>query len=435
MANIYISFLGTNDYLSCTYHYKSRSPVEGIRFVQEATLSTFCRDWSPEDRVVIFTTKDAYNKNWLDNGHVDHKTGDVIKCEGFKKRVDGLRLSPPVKNIEIPDGKSKQELWEIFQKVFDCLKDQDEVVFDVTHAFRSIPIIAMVVISYAKVMKRVTLRGVYYGAFEALGTRREAEQLPPEKRIAPILDLTPLNELMEWSVAIDRFKESGDASQVNMLARSGVESILRETKGRDDSAKVIKKIGGTLGAFSKTMATCRGQNISKVARALKEEMDKCGNIELVPAFVPLFDLIKKQMSGFGRDEITDGIEAARWCFRHNLIQQAYTILQETLISYLVLQVKGDPEDVGKRNIASQAVKIKSDSLPENKWNDPAGSDKEMTRQFLKVLKNNVKLHRVLARLTEYRNDLNHAGHKDGAMDPSKFEGKMSEVLQVVEAHL
>ncbi|MBU0698719.1 MAG: TIGR02221 family CRISPR-associated protein, partial [Proteobacteria bacterium] len=72
MARVYLSFLGTNDYLSCCY-FKNDKKLENVRFVQQATLKFFCDDWTLEDRILIFTTDEAYRKNWLNDGHQDHE--------------------------------------------------------------------------------------------------------------------------------------------------------------------------------------------------------------------------------------------------------------------------------------------------------------------------------------------------------------------------
>ncbi|WP_207679589.1 TM1812 family CRISPR-associated protein [Desulfonema magnum] len=68
MAKAYLSFLGTNDYIPCIYTDGNRE-VSDIRFVQEATLELCCREWGDEDRILIFTTDEAYKANWLDDGH------------------------------------------------------------------------------------------------------------------------------------------------------------------------------------------------------------------------------------------------------------------------------------------------------------------------------------------------------------------------------
>lgn len=74
--------------------------------------------------------------------------------------------------------------------VYDQLKSDDEIVFDFTHAFRSIPMVAIVILNYTKVMKDIRTNGIYYGAFEVLETISEARGLLPEERRVPVLDLT-----------------------------------------------------------------------------------------------------------------------------------------------------------------------------------------------------------------------------------------------------
>ena len=56
-------------------------------------------------------------------------------------------MQAEVQRIFIPKGQSEQEIWEIFQIVYDRLKSGDEVIFDITHAFRSIPMLAITIFS------------------------------------------------------------------------------------------------------------------------------------------------------------------------------------------------------------------------------------------------------------------------------------------------
>ena len=141
MANVYISFLGTNDYLPCIYtsgEYKSGI----IRFVQEATIERSCSQWGKNDRVLIFSTGEAEKKNWVDDGHVDHKTKDVLRRKGLYRCLKALDLPPEIEMIPVPEGKSEAEIWDIFNIVFNFIRQDDEVVFDITHAFRSISLSA-----------------------------------------------------------------------------------------------------------------------------------------------------------------------------------------------------------------------------------------------------------------------------------------------------
>ena len=119
--------------------------------------------------------------------------------------------------------------------------------------------------------------------------------------------------------------------------------ILSASKGEDRAAAGIKRIADVLSDLSKAISTCRAPEISGIAAALKEEIAQYEGFDLLPAFIPLLDRVRQKMVPFrGGDDVADGIQAARWCLEHNLIQQGYTILHETLITHCVKQIGGDP---------------------------------------------------------------------------------------------
>jgi len=431
MSRVYISFLGTNDYLPCTYFHHEKE-LKNIRFVQEATLHLFCKEWDNNDRILIFATDGSYKSNWLDDGHKDRKSGEIKKCNGLKTCIEKSKLQAEVQRIRIPDGQSEQEIWDIFQIVYDQLKSDDEVIFDITHAFRSIPILAIVILNYAKVMKHIVIEGIYYGAFEALGSIHEADALPLQKRRVPILDLTSLDQLMEWSIAIDRFTGSGDAGLISRLADRSVKNLLAVSNGQDKTAANVRYIAKNLSDFSKAMSTCRGRDISVITGKLKKNVNSFETTEIVRPFKPVFERIKKQFDKFNGNPVMDGIQAAKWCAEHNLIQQGYTILQETLITYFVTESGENEEDRKNREIASQAIAIYLKKIDKDKWEKPALDNRYMTQKFLKVYDSKQKLIKIFRNLSNDRNDLNHAGQNDSPMKPDRFSEKIKAYITDLE---
>lgn len=435
MAKVYLSFLGTNDYLACTYYTGDRE-VNNVRFVQEATLNFFCSHWTCEDKILIFITNAAYEKNWLDNGHKERNTDNIKKCMGLKRCIESLELPVSIQKVSIPEGKSEKEIWEIFQIVYDELKAGDEVMFDITHAFRSIPMLAIVILNYAKTMKNVSLSGIYYGAFEVLGSYHEAEKLPPEKRRAPILNLTSFDQLMEWSFAVDRFLKAGNASPISSLAKKSIKPVLAATKGQDIAASTLRNIANGLEEFTKTLSTCRGRNITATTAKLKQNIDRCQSLELIRPFKPIFKQVKNQMDLFSGDSIADGIQAAKWCLKHNLVQQGYTILQETLISYFIIKINENPEAIN-REIVGQAIYIhtQNERLSQEKWKEPSKSNMEITKKLIAFYKTKGELVKIYRNLSKDRNDLNHAGHKKNPMSADKFSLKLGEYIRKTEQQL
>ncbi len=437
MSKLYLSFLGTSDYLPCTYEHQAER-IENVRFVQEATIRMNCMGWSEKDWVIIFTTRKADTCNWQDNGHKDRKTGENTTVAGLETCIKNSNGNFTYEQVLIPDGKNEKEIWDIFIQVFDSIQQQDEVIFDITHGFRSIPMLAIVVLNYAKIMKQATLKGIYYGALEALGSPAEVREMPLEKRIVPVLDLTSFDQLMEWSVATDRFIEAGDAAQISKIAQNSANLILSQTNGSDLQQRSIVRLAKDLDQFTKALSACRGQEISPVVKNLKQSLENCTKLTFdISLNIPLKTIISKiegQISQFPGHFIKDGIQAARWCLEHNLIQQSYTILQETLITYFVYKIGENPEDFKNKNrdLANQAANILEKNTPYENWKKEAKEHPAVIEKYTHFYQTQPELVEIYHNLTGYRNDINHAGYNGNPMSAKKFNSKISKFLEIVE---
>jgi CRISPR-associated Csx2 family protein len=232
MRKVFLSFLGTNDYLPCNYQIAGHDPVANVRFVQEACIARWCVDWGSDDRIFLCVTDESHDRNWVDNGHKD-KGGNIPERQGLASRLEGLHLAAPVKPVMVPAGRSEEEIWEIFERVFFLLEEGDQLYLDITHAFRSLPMLAMVILSYAKVMRTVSVRAISYGALEALGSVGDVKNLPMEQRNVPVFDLLPFDRLQDWVTAVDRFTASGDATLIERLADLDMRPVIKATQGQN----------------------------------------------------------------------------------------------------------------------------------------------------------------------------------------------------------
>jgi CRISPR-associated Csx2 family protein len=431
MAKIFLSFLGTSPYVECCYRMNGISSAP-VRFVQEQTVLNCCKEWSENDRIVIFCTRAAKERNWEDNGHNDGKPG-------LARRLASLDLKVSIQRIEIPEGSNETQLWEIFAIVLDQIQDHDEVVFDITHAFRSIPMLAIIILNYAKIVRKIKLIGIYYGAFEALGTPKEVvEKWPnPEGRVAPVLDLTPLDQLLDWSFAVDKLLKAGDATAIRALARASVTNLLKESKGKDLAAVAIRRLGDALEQFTKTMSTCRCREIGPAVENLKTALCECNRTNLINPLKPLISDIEKSVAPFQEDMVRDGVHAAGWCAKHHLIQQGITILNETLITWC-LQAVGETariSDVKLRRIASQALDIVKRERPETDWKGDAKDNPEFTHRLISVIKQGPGVEKAASVMRELRNDINHGGMGPDSKKADLFGKKLGELLTMVERML
>ena len=68
--------------------------------------------------------------------------------------------------MRIKEGRNKAETDEIFEAIYGVIRPKETVYFDFTHGLRNIPMQALTVIRYGKVVKNIRMGGMYYGAFE-----------------------------------------------------------------------------------------------------------------------------------------------------------------------------------------------------------------------------------------------------------------------------
>jgi CRISPR-associated Csx2 family protein len=422
MSRVLLAFLGTNDYLPCNYLLNEKEKIGGVRFIQEALVSLFCKDWTEEDRVIIFLTEEAKNKNWVDNGHKD-KDGKPLQREGLKRRLESLGLKAKILDKEIPDGRTEKEVWRIFDEVLNQINDGDEVIFDMTHAFRSLPMLAIIILNYAKVIKGIKIKGIYYGAFESLGSIREVEKMDIQDRNAPIFNLTPFVRLFDWTNATHNFITYGDAKDLSGLTQQEIKSILADTQGKDEDAQNLRKLSTQLKKFTELIQMSRG-------RKLIEDVDFDGLRELIKkeGFLkpinPLLDKIADKIKDFKNRDIKNGYAAVEWCIQHNLIPQGYTLLQETMISEVVARHfdKSEIFKEEKRELVAQALQIANKNIPETKWNELAKNRKEDVQKIISCLsKDFIKIYDSI---TQDRNDINHAGFRTHPSEPKALQDRL-----------
>ncbi len=432
MARVFFSVLGTNDYEPCIYRFDDGYERENERFVQVATIGRFCADWTEADRIVIFTTDEAHKKNWLDGGHTN-RDGSPKARSGLKSCLETFELNARIEAVRIPDGHTETEIWEIFSILYDCLNEGDTVLFDITHAFRSIPMLALVVVNYAKVMKRINLDGIFYGAFEALGPAWKVREMPMEERRAPVLDLTPLAALLDWTVALDRFSSAGDARSARQLAKASLQSEFRSGRPGEE-LKAVNKFTERLEIFSKDISTCRGPSIPYDVRRLKESVEAYPeDAPYLPPLKPMLRRLAAELAPFPGNTLGDGVNAARWCLEHNLIQQGYTILMEFLIGAVCEEFGLDPKDTRQRSLVTAAEHLLREKIPPDQWTGEAAERSDAVQAIIARYTEAPRLPSLFNTLGSLRNDINHAGGGPSAVSADRLIESLGSRIEEVES--
>lgn len=430
MSTKFISFLGTNEYTKCFYSLNG-SKKNPTFFIQEALLEHLKDEFSKDDKAIIFLTKDAKEKNWLQRNNFKNET---ISPKGLKQTLEEKEWEIEISTIDIPDGKDEKGIWKIFDEMVKSVDENDNLYFDITHGFRSLPMLALAVINYLKVLKNCKVKGIFYGAFEALGNSKEAKEIPLQKRIAPIFELTAFDNLLDWTFAVNQFLKNGSATQLKELSEQTFKPLMKETKGNHPESNELKELAYNLETFTKDVATCRGKTIfqsgEKVYQILNSQKMETENRNLA---IPLFPLIKKINSKFevysNSSEKEKLIGVLDFCLEHNLTQQGLTIMDEGLTTLLCKELKSDWKSLQDRGLVSQLATVSRIEDPYD-WIPPASENIEFVKNALELIPSEILT--LQGMVKEKRNDINHFGINDQPKLSKSFKDCLEKGIEVLK---
>lgn len=473
-----ISVLGTNLYEPVYYQGKRKDPIE-TDFIQAAVINEYREQIKDDGKVTVFVTEKSKNDNWKDREYtafevskaekwVSSKKDKVIEGEtkqGLASAINELfpEIADRVECVQIPNMKNEAEIWDVFGKIYDCINEKDELIFDITHSFRSIPMLAVTVINYAKALKQCHLEAVYYGAFEAAEKNDEGN-----KKIAPIIDLTVFNEILEWTYAADSFIRYGNVDKMEEAYK------LRYNRIPDDEKRYWKPIDTIINDMKSMglgILTCRGvdsaalankknkekksvkQAYLKLADSIKKEekgvsISQTGNkTELGREIIPMIELLKAATNKFNsfsncKKDYEVGIEMIRWSIQYHMIQQGYTALEETIKTYVCELYGIDDISLDNReDIVSKMLNAYPRKTPECReeafryitqkdsrfpavYNELDSDMRKKVDCMLMELPE--ELFQLAQGVKKYRNDINHMGFNHETRTSDSLEKKLGE---------
>ena len=98
----------------------------------------------------------------------------------------------------IPKGLTEAEQLNVLDIMAEATKDVNELSLDVSHAFRHLPMIAIVAACYLQSIRNVQLKSLWYGFYD------------PDTDTGTVYDLKGLLHLFEWVRALSQFEHTGD---------------------------------------------------------------------------------------------------------------------------------------------------------------------------------------------------------------------------------
>lgn len=367
---VFVSVLGTGFYEPCRYTNGSFVSSD-TRFIQQATLeylkvnnnwTTRNADGAVVDRIIILLTNGAKGTNWDKNiaKRMNYKTGHKEDYVGLEQALQDMNLPCPIETIDIPDGKNEEEMWKIFNAVYDALKPNDELYFDLTHSYRYLPMLVLVLSNYAKFLKDVKVKHISYGNYEARNT---------ETNEAPLMDILPLTMLQDWTFAAADLIQNGNIKKLKELKEdNALIPMLRQRGKQNVDRKVaegsLNNFINALHNFLDDMKLClgpnilKGENVNEIVNCHERIVEEFEGI--IAPIPPIINKIQLSLHGFEQtdslhfESIKNGYMSAKWCYDHQLYQQSATILDENITTDFCQRL-GTNEHVFKERVASNAL--------------------------------------------------------------------------------
>ena len=206
-----------------------------------------------------------------------------------------LKFSPEL--VEIPNGNNSGEIRQILESVANRIPEGADLTLDVTQGFRHFPFIFYALVLYLKSLRRVNIRGAYYGMVEGI----------PKDEPKPIIDLQPLLELPEWFHAVRMFRNQGTTKPMADLLQPLADVLSRETERlfkdgkkdigvkRSEQAKQVRSSVKWLEKYAFAYESALPLELEEASRGLKDSIQKLPTIDS-PNLPPLADELTKSIT-------------------------------------------------------------------------------------------------------------------------------------------
>lgn len=340
---ILVSFLGKGNYREAVYR------IDGHEYPSKLSIWAIKEAFSPE-KIYVIGTKDS---RW-----------DLLQEQSLKD----------IERITIPPGRNEKELWEIIDIISrEVALENSEVIFDITHCFRSIPLFLVVLIKFLKFFsKNVKIDKILYG------------YLDESSRESMIVDLAPLVELLELIDAVNSFERYGDPEDIcYLISEKGKKYRQEFPKSLREINRLLSEMGAVIKMTYVPRLNLVAEKMDNALQKLEEEQVRNEINIYFKSLTYMFDRFRRMARRFKIDQDwLAQLEVARWYNENRHPSQALLTLREALITYGCSRENKDPYVHKNR----EAI--------EDEYND-------------KRMNSNEPIHKLWNKVIDYRNKTAH----------------------------
>lgn len=408
MSRVFISFLGlgshtpVDGYGYIKVNYQLGGHQYPTHFSQAAVLAY--HDWRSFDRIVLLETKESHARH-------HHLLFNDPLLTGLS--ADDERVRTP--DFLDADTQDETSFWSWFGHLLQAIDEGDEVIFDFTHGFRSVPIIFATAISFIERARPFHLLHAYYG------------YVPHKSTDGTIVDLSPFFAINRWANALSALVDSADASQLAKLVDRPESAAFPSLRGAE-LADALNGLTTAMKDVHVNQIAERAQTAMQVVQAKKGEADTEAEHLLLDLVANKFTRLSEHVGSGKYDQpyFKAQTTLAGLLIDHGMHMQAYTVMRETIASIGMLGVATEHLDRDRSSGKSRKKRgyyaeifASMANFPRSKWKweaeRAAQSDEAMEpfKQMLPLWDTLAKagltdrLHRLANSIATIRNGLDH----------------------------
>ncbi len=391
---IALSILGTGNYQEVTYRDENLNKQYKSKFFTEVVSNIYY----PEKIFVVLTIE--------------------AKDKHYSELSSKLELEP----IYIPTGRTTNEIWDMFSIIAEKIPEDSELLIDITHGFRHQPMLILSMAVFLRVVKNVTIKKIIYGAYDARN----------EGGIAPIFDLTPFIDLIDWSYGTELFIKNGLSSLLSKLLKD----LHDKTRIENRIYSKLKTLGSDFQSITESLTFIRPEEVSKKSVKLRNTISEINtDLEKLKATEPLKYLLEKIPASLNNLILSEDenifsdagfrmqAEMIKYYIETQQFVQAITLCREVLVSFVCKTYSFKFQKRDDRIKAEERLNEWSDFLTKGVLLDGLAT----------------QMGKLWGKIREARNDINHAGMRESVSSASKLKKNIEEycnetIEMIINAH-
>lgn len=318
--SVIVAAIGTSHYENVEYRFNDGTTIPAKYFLVGLV------DMLKPDTVVVLLTEDARILQWtsVDGAGI----GDLLK----QRDVNVIA-------VDIPKGANEAEAWQIFELINSHIPERAEVILDITHGLRSIPVLMLLATFYLQRVRDITISNIFYGALEAVDRSNHTK---------PAYSLGHFLTLLDWAGGVEVFKQTGDPKRLAELLDARNTSVRKTYTGGPDGERLptrLKTVSTTLLSLSQALGVIRPIEVMEYASQLQQNLESAADESRTWAkpFALIFDQMRDVFTPLG---LTDPLEHSKqqrfiaaqvnlieWYIRYEQFDAASLLLRELIVTW------------------------------------------------------------------------------------------------------